>query len=174
MRAARWAVEGLTDAEYFWEPVDRCWTVHRRDDDRGVHAQGRGEWVIDYDLERPPYVSTIAWRMNHISACNAVYRDHAFGDATLGWDDLEIPGTPADAVAWLDQTHAQLRSDLATLTPDDAFSERRAWWGAPLTVRAVLWTLTVEHVHHGAEIGVLRDILRGRPRTDLFPEDQGP
>ena len=50
---------GLTDDEYFWEPVPECWTV-RRDAD--------GAWTVDWHWPepQPPPFTTIAWRIVHI------------------------------------------------------------------------------------------------------------
>jgi hypothetical protein len=54
-------LQGLTDEEYFWEPVDGSWSVRPGAD---------GVLVLD-DLgvpePDPPPVTTIAWRMMHIA-----------------------------------------------------------------------------------------------------------
>src|SRR5260370_25578999 len=61
-------LDGLTDAEYFWEPVPGCWSIRRRGDASTPLATGPGEFVIDYAM--PPHdpepVTTIAWRLAHI------------------------------------------------------------------------------------------------------------
>jgi hypothetical protein len=44
---------GIEDDEYFWEPVEGCWTVHRRSEVRAASADGCGEWVIDYVVPEP-------------------------------------------------------------------------------------------------------------------------
>ena len=52
-------LQGLTDDEYFWEPVPGCWTVTR--DDEG--------WAATNDPEADPApFTTIAWRLWH-KAC---------------------------------------------------------------------------------------------------------
>src|SRR5918997_1403799 len=52
-------LRGLTDDEYFWEPVPGCWSVRRRDD---------GTWSMDWEwpTPTPPPVTTIAWRLAHM------------------------------------------------------------------------------------------------------------
>ena len=45
--AARWQVDGLTDDEFFWEPVQPCWSVRRRDATDWPHVWGRGEFVVE-------------------------------------------------------------------------------------------------------------------------------
>ena len=39
----------IGDEEFIWEPVAGCWTVHPRSQVRAASADGRGEWVIDYE-----------------------------------------------------------------------------------------------------------------------------
>lgn len=41
--AARPRLEGLTDAEYFWEPVDGCWSVRTRGESTTPIQAGAGE-----------------------------------------------------------------------------------------------------------------------------------
>jgi len=49
-------LDGLTDDEYFWQPVPGCWAISLR---------GAGEFTMDYATaphDREP-VTTIAWRL---------------------------------------------------------------------------------------------------------------
>jgi len=80
----RRTLAGIGNAEFFWEPVAGCWTVHRRDEQRAASADGSGEWVIDYEIPEPRRapVTTIAWRTVHVAAVDHLYFDHAFGPAT--------------------------------------------------------------------------------------------
>ena len=32
-----------------------------------------------------------------------------------------------------------------------------------------LWDIAIEHTHHGAEIGLLRDLIRGKTREEWYP-----
>ena len=55
----RTRIDGLSDAEYFWEPTPGCWSIRQRAD---------GTWMADWPLPRPepePF-TTIAWRMWHL------------------------------------------------------------------------------------------------------------
>src|SRR5689334_7555694 len=48
-------LDGLTDAEYFWQPVNDCWTVHP-------------DGSIDFAYPPPELApfTTIAWRLAHV------------------------------------------------------------------------------------------------------------
>jgi len=45
--------DGLTDAEYFWEPVANTWNIHPRGHGRAGIAVGGGEFVIDFADPEP-------------------------------------------------------------------------------------------------------------------------
>lgn len=58
-------LDGLTDDEFFWEPVSGCWSVRPQ----GAGSdRGTGDFRIDFALPEPvpPPVTTIAWRLAHI------------------------------------------------------------------------------------------------------------
>jgi hypothetical protein len=44
---------GLTDDEYFWEPVPGCWSIRRRGEAPTTDPFGAGDWVLDLDRGRP-------------------------------------------------------------------------------------------------------------------------
>jgi hypothetical protein len=54
-------LDGLTDTEYFWEPVPICWTIRRAGSDKyqADHSDSPGI---------PPF-TTIAWRLWHLAEC---------------------------------------------------------------------------------------------------------
>jgi hypothetical protein len=155
---------GLEDDEFFWEPVDGCWTVHRRDDDRGVTADGAGDWVIDYVLPEPDPapVTTIAWRVIHMAGDNEVYWDHAFGTGALTFD-LQIPGTASEATRWLRDTQQRLLDTLDGLTERDLDKPVATNWGDAWPTYRIFTAMTHEQYHHGAEVSLLRDLYRHRP-----------
>src|ERR1700757_5031258 len=61
-------LDGLTDAEYFWEPVPGCWTISRRGESSAPISVGAGEFTMDYAMppNDPEPVTTIAWRLAHM------------------------------------------------------------------------------------------------------------
>jgi hypothetical protein len=159
----RRVLDGVSDPEFFWEPVGGCWTVHRRSQDRGVSVDGAGEWVLDYDPSQPepaPF-TTIAWRTVHIAAVNYLYWDYAFASASLTFD-LQLPGDAAEATDWLFASHEPLMDELSALTDADLDQLVPTNWGDVWPVHRVFATLINEQVHHGAEISLLRDLYRCR------------
>ncbi len=157
-------VDGLTDDEYFWEPVPGCWTIRQRAD---------GRWTADGTLPRPepePF-TTIAWRLWHLIDMYGEDRAPrwlgvpAQGEA-IGLDspDPSPPPTAAAAVAMLDAAHDRWDAHLAQ-SDDRALAERVGPVGGQYADRTrakyVLHMLD-EFIHHGAEIGLLRDQWRWR------------
>jgi hypothetical protein len=166
----RWIVEGLVDEEYFFEPVPGCWSVRRRADAHGM-AWGAGEWVCE-DRWLPPDpvpFTTIAWRLVHLSAWTEVYRNWTFGDATADLRQFEVPGSAASAVGWLCDTQDAFAAELAELSDGELAELRPAHYGRDLPLWYLVSSIVTEHVHHGAEIGVLRDLKRGAARLQPPP-----
>lgn len=146
-------LEGLTDEEFFWEPVPGCWTVRFGED---------GRWSVDYadPAPDPPPFTTIGWRLVHVAACKVMYHEYAFGAGKLAWDELEIAHTAADAIAWLEEGHARLRAALDALSDGDLEEMRLTNWGELWPTWRIFWSMVSHDLHHGAEIGCLRDLYR--------------
>jgi uncharacterized damage-inducible protein DinB len=159
----RRVLAGVSSDEFFWEPVEGCWTVHPRSEDRGVSVDGSGAWVIDYDPAQPqpaPF-TTIAWRTVHIASVNYLYWDYAFGTASLSFD-LETPGDVAEATEWLFGSHQPILDALDGLSEPDLDRLVPTNWGEHWPAHRIFATLINEQVHHGAEISLLRDLYRYR------------
>jgi uncharacterized damage-inducible protein DinB len=152
---------GLDDEEYFWEPVARCWTV-RRD------TSAPSGWQIDYEwpAPEPPPFTTIAWRMVHVANGNWIYWEHAFGPAKRNFIDLEVPGSAATAITYLRASREPVTRWLATATEADLAGLRTTHLGMQLPAIEIVGILIDEQTHHGAEIGLLRDLRRGLPTLD--------
>lgn len=153
----------LTDAEFFWEPCQGCWTVHRRSEVRAASADGAGEWVIDYEVPdpEPAPVTTIAWRAIHIASVNYLYWDYAFGSASIGYD-FDLPSTADTAVRWLSDSQRPLTQTLEEIDDRALDGDSLTNWGETWTTSRIFTRLIKEQTHHGAEIGVLRDLHRNR------------
>ena len=155
-------LRGLTDEEYHWEPVAGCWAVRRREDVRSPDCWGKGDWVVETNLsgtETPP-TTTIGWRLLHAYDCTNDFTSRAFGRGPRDWDEIEVPGDAATAVALMTGALDQLQRDLAG--PDDGvlLGELDPSFGKPrwrLLDKALL-----EAIAHCSEIGVLRTLHRLR------------
>ena len=155
-RMIRARVERLTDDEFFWEPVPGCWTV-RQDE--------QGHWAADYPEPPhpdPPPFTTIGWRLVHVAESKLMYHEYAFGPAKLTFPDINSAHTANYAIAQLERGHALLRGDLSQL--DDAGLDREVLtnWGERWPAWRIFWTMIEHDLHHGGEIGALRDLYRMR------------
>jgi hypothetical protein len=140
-------LEGMTDEEYFWEPVPDVWTIHR---------DGAIDW--QYPTPEPAPVTTIAWRMAHIivGVFNMRTASH-FG------------GPPADYLTW----QYAMTADDALKQLDDAYEAwtagaRKADLSVPVgpaegpfaeePMATLVLHINREVIHHLAEISLLRDL----------------
>jgi hypothetical protein len=162
-RRLRARVDGLSDAEYFWEPAPGCWSIRQRSD---------GTWFADGPLPRPqlePF-TTIAWRLWHVIDMYGEDRAPRWLDIPaqgppIGLDapGSEPPSTAADAISLLESAHHRWDAHLTVV--DDA---RLATNIGPVagpeyaerTRAAYVLHMLDEFVHHGAEISLLRDLWR--------------
>jgi hypothetical protein len=168
--SVRWIVEDLTDDEYFWEPTPGCWSIRRREE--AADGWGTGDWVCEdgWPPPNPVPLTTIGWRVAHLAAWTDVYRDWTFGGATLGLLQLEAPGSAAAGVAWLRSAQDAFAAEVEPLT-DARLRDRRAeHTGEERSVGTLVREIAFEHIHHGAEVGVLRDLHRGHARIQPLPE----
>jgi len=85
-------LDGLTDDEYFWQPVPDCWTVHP---DGGV------DFV--YPEPTPTPFTTIAWRLAHVIIGVLAMRNHShFGGPAADYESWPYATDAATALAQLD------------------------------------------------------------------------
>jgi hypothetical protein len=159
-------LNGLTDAEYFWEPVPGGWSVR-------PDAGGRFRADGPVTRRNPPPVTTIAWRMMHIAVGCFASRTGAFFpgpdephpdadmlDPRRTPDDL--PHTAAGGVAFLQDTYRQWRDNIAALDDEGMrapLGPKGAYFSAE-PMAALIVHVNRETMHHGGEIGLLRDLYR--------------
>jgi hypothetical protein len=147
-------VQGLTDHEYFWEPVPDCWTVKSVD----------GRLVADFiPRAEPPPFTTVAWRMWHIAVdCFDSYSQRAFGTSGSGLAEDTFVDTAAEAVEVLERSVDHFID--AMKGHEDLWQPVGPAFG-PFAeashVDLILHTYR-ELVHHGAEIAMMRDLYRLR------------
>lgn len=147
-------LDGLSDAEYLWQPVPDCLTV-RPCADGGFRADRRP----DDDVTPAPF-STVAWRIWHIGAdCLRGY-DRFFVGGIVDDSRWDWPGTAAEGVALLAEDWARFRARVAAMgdtrlvEPMGSIAEP---YGDDSYLALALHALD-EVAHHGAEVAVLRDL----------------
>jgi hypothetical protein len=158
-------LEGLTDAEYFWEPVDGCWSLRR-----GEH----GRYLMErrWPEPEPQPVTTIAWRMMHVAVdCFASRTSAFFGDGTVPEDadmfdpghfTADLPGSAAAAVDFLEGTYQRWRDRIAALHKSELIAPLgpKAGRYAEEPMAGLILHINREVMHHGGEICLLRDLYR--------------
>ncbi len=163
--------DGLTDDEYFWEPVPGCWSIRRRDAVDPEIARGSGEFALEYAWPppSPPPVTTIAWRLGHIITGVFAERNAAhFGAAPADVRTFEYAGTADGALAQLDEVYSAWITGVRAL--DEAGLRRPCgpaegpFAAAPLS--DMILHINRETLHHAAEIALLRDLYRAKGRQD--------
>ncbi|MEV7329720.1 DinB family protein [Micromonospora sp. NPDC093244] len=165
-------LEGLTDEEYFWEPVRGCWSVRPRGTSTAPMSQGSGEWAMDHVFPAPvpAPVTTIAWRLAHIIVSCLGYRVRwYFGGRDIDSETFAYAGTADEALKQLDEMYGTWHAGVRTLSdadldnPPSAGPERFSMENRILHVNREL-------IHHGAEISLLRDLYRWQdPAARDFP-----
>jgi hypothetical protein len=151
-------LDGLSDDEYFWEPVPGCWTVHR-------------DGVVDfaYPAPEPAPFTTIAWRLAHVIVGVLAVRNHShFGGPPASYESWSYAGDADTALRQLDEAHAGWINGVKALSADDLakpvgpaegpFAER------PMT--DLVLHINREVIHHGAEIACLRDLYLHTNKED--------
>jgi hypothetical protein len=106
----------------------------------------------------------------HVAGAKRMYANHAFEDARLTYDQLEVtpwgPGTAPRAAALdlLRRQHGRLMVHVRALAEPDLVVPRRANWGELRETRWLLDNLLQHDLYHAGEINHLRGILDGDDR----------
>ena len=155
-------LEGLTDEEYFWEPVGGCWSIRPRGTSTAPMSEGSGEWTMDHASPgpEPAPVTTIAWRLAHIIVSCLGYRvGWHFGGQDVDSQTFAYAGTADEALKQLDEMYGRWNAGVRELS--DAELENPPAVGPerfPMENRVL--HVNRELIHHGAEISLLRDLYR--------------
>ncbi len=160
-------LDGLTDAEYLWEPTPGAWNVHPRGEGAAGTEPDSGGPAIDwaYPQPVPPPVTTIAWRLAHIIVGVLGARVHShFDGPEADYTTWPYSETATGALAQLDEAYAGWLAGVHGWDDADLLepcgSAEGPWAAAP---RAVLVLhINRELIHHGAEIALLRDLWAHR------------
>lgn len=143
-------LQGLTDDEYFWQPVPDCWTVHR---DGGV------DFV--YPEPEPTPFTTIAWRLAHVIIGVFAMRNHShFDGPPADYESWPYATDAATALRQLDTEYQRWTAGVRALTDEDLNRPCGPAEGpyADHTMAVLVLHINREVIHHGAEIALLRDL----------------
>jgi hypothetical protein len=180
---ARARLEGMTDAEYLWEPapgrtrgVDPegqgsaapgAWSVRPRGQAVTPKAFGPGAWVLDFDSPEPDPapVTTMAWRLGHLLSGFAGRWEWTFGDrATEPKELIDFSPTAAPALEALWELLDRWRADVGALTDEQldqpGFGQYPYGLDPGLPFIQIVWWTNREAIHHLAEVALLRDLWR--------------
>jgi len=158
-------IRGLTDAEYFWEPVPGCWSIRPRDQAVGLPV-GVGHYIIDFAAPEPdpPPVTTIAWRMGHLIVGVFGERNARYFDGpAVSYQSYDYPGTADQALTVLDDQYQRWIDGVRTLGLTHLAERCREPDFGTESMAALVLHIHREVIHRGAEIALLRDLYRQRP-----------
>jgi hypothetical protein len=108
--------------------------------------------------------------VQHVGGSKFMYHDHAFGDATLAWDDPLVDGGEAlasstSAIEWLRAGQERLRRSIAALTDDsELLRPRLTNWGEWKETRWIIVVMIQHDLYHAGEINHLRSLCQGTDR----------
>ena len=146
-------LEGLTDAEYLWEPAPGCLSVHPNPPDG---------YVLDPVVPGNVPFGHIAWRMTHLafSMSNHPVAAVMFGHGWLRPELAAPAGTAAHALDRLDRAYDHWRDSVAQLSDVDL--SRRLGPGAGQYTNSTALDLVLhiqaEVLQRGADLCLLRDL----------------
>jgi DinB superfamily len=101
----------------------------------------------------------------HVAHCKVIYADHAFGDRSLGWGDVDrLIGstwrrpTAAKLVAAMDRAHEFLVERVAQATDGDLSRVNPMHHNVPMTGWQVVACMAQHDAWHGGQIAIMRDV----------------
>jgi len=148
---------GVEADELLWEPAPGCWSIRPAADGALAFDFGLGGTRMLPAITSSP-VTTIAWRLAHIvdllkeERCAKVLGLEPEPNAGELW----LADRPEEALDYLDRAHDTWRGYLTRTDPDGWLQPVERWGNRVAFAHHIL----DEFVHHGAEIGVLRDLWR--------------
>lgn len=152
-------LDGLSDEEYFWQPVPDCWTVHPH-----------GQLDFAYPPPSPAPFTTIAWRMAHVIVGVFAMRNHNhFGGPPASFQGWDYASDAATALRQLDESYSAWIAGVRSLSAADLDRSCGPAEGpfAEHPLIALVLHINREAIHHGAEIACLRDLYAHSQNVDL-------
>jgi hypothetical protein len=143
-------LDGLTDEEYFWQPVPGCWTVHPD-----------GAIDFTYPAPQPAPFTTIAWRLAHvIVGVFAVRNYNHFGAPPADYQSWNYATDATTALQQLDDAYKIWIAGVRGLDEQALAQPIGAAEGpwAEHSMQELILHINREAIHHGAEIACIRDL----------------
>lgn len=156
-------LDGLTDEEYLWEPVQPAWSLRRTADVRTPIAGGAGDVQAEIEFPEPspaPF-TTIAWRIVHVAiGCFGERASNHFGDGSVNYRSTTYSLRVADGLALLDHHYDAWMTGVRALGPEGMMRPCGPAEGpyAEHPMGTLVLHISREAIHHGAEIALLRDL----------------
>lgn len=161
-------LEGLSDGEYFWEPVPGAWNVRPRGTSTAPVQGGAGAMTIDFAFPppEPAPVTTIAWRLAHVIVGVLAMRNAShFGGPATDYHSFEYAAAADQALDQLDAEYRTWIEGVASLGEaglsrpcgEEGFEEH--------SMAALILHIHRELIHHLAEVSLLRDLYAQKGRS---------
>ncbi|WP_300345814.1 DinB family protein [Nesterenkonia sp.] len=151
---------GLSDEEYFWEPVPGAWNVRRRGTSSAAIQGGSGSMIIEFAAPAPeptPF-TTIAWRLGHVIVGVLAMRNAShFGREPTDYLSFDYASSADQALAQLDEEYHRWITGVKTLG-EAGLHQPCGEDGFDSMARLVLH-IHRELIHHLAEVALLRDLF---------------
>ena len=162
-RQLRPRLDGLTDDEYFWEPVPGAWSVRPRGPGAAPVQAGGGAMTLDFafPVPDPEPFTTIAWRLGHVIVGVLAMRNAShFGRTPTDYMSFEYAETGAGALAQLDAEYAAWTAGVASLGEDGLARPCGPAEGpyAERPMASLVLHINRELIHHLSEVCLLRDL----------------
>ena len=161
-------LEGLTDAEFLWEPAQSVWTVREHN---GRTLPDATTWAPIPGAEPP---RTLAWSIDHLGWGCLIRADWLVGSHSMVANDLDWPMTAEAGLAFLRSGLGAWRSGLGEMTDADLDAIGRSAYpdglDPTLPLLDIVWWVNKELLEHAAEIWYVRDLFLAthldRPATE--------
>ncbi|MGO1398991.1 MAG: DinB family protein [Brevibacterium yomogidense] len=156
-------LSGLTDDEYFWEPVPESWSVRPRGASTAPVQGGAGAMAIEFAFPEPvpaPF-TTIAWRLGHVIVGVLAMRNAShFGREPVDYFTFDYAATADGALAQLDEELARWLAGVEALGEDGLARPCGEAEGpfAEDPMSQLVLHIHRELIHHLSEVCLLRDL----------------
>ncbi|MEV4346846.1 DinB family protein [Actinoplanes sp. NPDC049596] len=152
-------LDGLTDDEYFWEPVKDVWNVRPRGTSTAPVQAGSGDFTIDFAFPEPvpAPVTSIAWQLGHVIVGVLAMRNAAhFGAPAAAYETWNYAGSAAEARRQLDEQLAVWLAGVAAADLQQPVGPKEPYPEASMA--ELVLHINRELIHHLSEVCLLRDL----------------